>query len=314
MNSNSTRLNKYISESGLCSRREADRFIEQGVVFINGTRAKMGRQVFKGDRVMVNGQAIVPKQADEAIYIAFNKPVGIVSTTEAGVRDNIVNYINHSQRIFPIGRLDKESQGLIFLTSNGDIVNKILRAGNKHEKEYLVTVNKAITDDFIEGMAKGVPMLGTTTKRCLVKKEAAFIFRIVLVQGLNRQIRRMCEYFGYEVTKLERTRIMHISLKGIPPGEWREFTKSEMETLTEMIKESAGEEEGGEAKTTKAKPTRASDGHNGEKTFEKKNPPLSKKSYSKSSGPRKGKSKNTGSAGFSKKSSPRSNKKRSSRR
>jgi len=240
---NSTRLNKYISESGLCSRREADRFIEQGLVFINGVRAKIGRQVFAGDRVVVNGEPIEPKTEDETIFIALNKPVGITCTTEAGTKNNIVDYVKYGQRIFPIGRLDKDSQGLIFLTSNGDIVNKILRAGNHHEKEYLVTVNKPITDNFIENMSNGVSILGVNTKKCFVKQESILTFRIILIQGLNRQIRRMCEQLGYEVTKLERVRIMNISLKKLPVGDWRELSKPEMNILYDMIKNSSATEE-----------------------------------------------------------------------
>ncbi|HAH4935215.1 TPA: 23S rRNA pseudouridine(2604) synthase RluF [Escherichia coli] len=185
----SVRLNKYISESGICSRREADRYIEQGNVFLNGKRATIGDQVKSGDVVKVNGQLIEPREAEDLVLIALNKPVGIVSTTEDGERDNIVDFVNHSKRVFPIGRLDKDSQGLIFLTNHGDLVNKILRAGNDHEKEYLVTVDKPITDEFIRGMGAGVPILGTVTKKCKVKKEAPFVFRITLVQGLNRQIR-----------------------------------------------------------------------------------------------------------------------------
>lgn len=234
----STRLNKYISESGICSRRDADRYIEQGNVFINGKRAAIGDQVFSGDVVKVNGQLIEPRNEDDLVLIALNKPVGIVSTTESGEKDNIVDYVNHSKRVFPIGRLDKDSQGLIFLTNHGDLVNKILRAGNDHEKEYLVTVNKPVTDDFIRGMGAGVPILGTMTKKCKVKKEAPFVFRITLVQGLNRQIRRMCEYFGFDVTKLERVRIMNVSLSGIPLGEWRDFTDDELIKLFEMIEKS----------------------------------------------------------------------------
>ena len=182
----SVRLNKYISESGICSRREADRYIEQGNVFLNGKRATIGDQVKPGDVVKVNGQLIEPREAEDLVLIALNKPVGIVSTTEDGERDNIVDFVNHSKRVFPIGRLDKDSQGLIFLTNHGDLVNKILRAGNDHEKEYLVTVDKPITDEFIRGMGAGVPILGTVTKKCKVKKEAPFVFRITLVQGLNR--------------------------------------------------------------------------------------------------------------------------------
>lgn len=234
----STRLNKYISESGICSRREADRYIEQGNVFINGKRAGIGDQVFSGDVVKVNGQLIEPRNEEDLVLIALNKPVGIVSTTESGEKDNIVDYVNHSTRIFPIGRLDKDSQGLIFLTNHGDLVNKILRAGNSHEKEYLVTVNKPVTDDFIRGMGAGVPILGTMTKKCKVKKEAPFVFRITLVQGLNRQIRRMCEHFGFEVTKLERVRIMNVRLTGIPVGEWRDLTDDELIELFDMMEKS----------------------------------------------------------------------------
>ncbi|AST67539.1 MULTISPECIES: 23S rRNA pseudouridine(2604) synthase RluF [Kosakonia] len=237
----STRLNKYISESGICSRREADRYIEQGNVFINGKRAGIGDQVVAGDVVKVNGQLIEPRNEEDLVFIALNKPVGIVSTTEEGEKDNIVDFVNHSSRIFPIGRLDKDSQGLIFLTNHGDLVNKILRAGNDHEKEYLVTVNKPVTDEFVRGMGAGVPILGTVTKKCKVKREAPFTFRITLVQGLNRQIRRMCEHFGYEVTKLERTRIMNVSLTGLPPGEWRDLTGDELIALFKLIENSTSE-------------------------------------------------------------------------
>lgn len=240
-NNSSTRLNKYISESGLCSRRDADRYIEKGNVFINGKRANIGAQVSAGDRVMVNGHNIEPKQEDDFILIAFNKPVGITSTTEANVKANIVDYVNYSERIFPIGRLDKDSSGLIFLTNNGDIVNKILRAGNKHEKEYVVTVNKAITEDFVIQMASGVPILGVNTRKCKVRQVSTNVFSIVLVQGLNRQVRRMCEHFGYEVTKLERTRIMNITLKGLPSGEFRELTKEEMRVMMESVEKSSSQ-------------------------------------------------------------------------
>ena len=242
MNNNpATRLNKFISESGLCSRREADRFIEKGNVFINGKRAKIGDQVFAGDKVMVNGHHIEPKEESNFILLAFNKPTGVTSTTESNVKDNIVDYINHSERIFPIGRLDKDSSGLIFLTNNGDIVNKILRAGNKHEKEYVVTVNKPVTEDFIFEMSNGVPILGVNTRKCKVRQISTFVFNIILIQGLNRQIRRMCEHFGYEVTKLERTRIMNINLKGIPTGEFRELTEEEMSGIMKSVEKSSSE-------------------------------------------------------------------------
>ena len=235
------RLNKYISESGICSRREADRYIEQGGVLLNGRRARIGEQVGPNDRVRVNGQEIEPRGVEEFIFIALNKPPGIVSTTDTSDKDNIVDFVNHSTRIFPIGRLDMDSQGLIFLTNNGDLVNKILRAGNNHEKEYLVTVSKPITDEFIAGMGEGVPMLGTVTKRCKVSRESPFVFRITLIQGLNRQIRRMAEHFGYEVTKLERNRIMNVRLKGLPLGDWRELTPEEMADLMRSVKDSSGE-------------------------------------------------------------------------
>ena len=290
----SMRLNKYISESGICSRREADRFIEQGHVYINGKRAEVGDQVFAGDLVKVNGQVIEAREADSLVFIVLNKPVGIVSTTEAGEKDNIVDFVNHSTRIFPIGRLDKDSQGLIFLTNHGDLVNKILRAGNDHEKEYLVTVDKPVTDEFVRGMGAGVPILGTVTKKCKVKKEAPFVFRITLVQGLNRQIRRMCEHFGFEVTKLERVRIMNVSLKGLPVGEWRDLTDDELIELFKLIEDSSSEArpaKGANAQGSKApaaqtakpaqsKKPRRSDDHEiggrpnvpGPEAFEKKSP------------------------------------------
>ncbi|MBJ7551180.1 23S rRNA pseudouridine(2604) synthase RluF [Marinomonas ostreistagni] len=236
----SIRLNKYISESGLCSRREADRFIEQGSVYINGKRAGIGDQVTPGDLVKVNGQTIEPMEAEDLIFIAVNKPVGIVSTTESSEPNNIVSFVKHGARIFPIGRLDKDSQGLIFMTNNGDLVNKILRASNNHEKEYLVTVNKPITDAFIEGMSNGVPILGQMTKKCKVHKESTFVFNITLVQGLNRQIRRMAEHFGYEVVQLERIRIMNVSLKGLALGDWRDLTQKEIATIADMTKDSDG--------------------------------------------------------------------------
>ncbi|MCL5426914.1 MAG: 23S rRNA pseudouridine(2604) synthase RluF [Gammaproteobacteria bacterium] len=234
----STRINKYISESGMCSRREADRFVEQGNVWINGRRATTGDQVVAGDLVKVNGQEIEPQEEEDLILIALNKPVGIVSTTESSEKDNIVEFVKHGARIFPIGRLDKDSQGLIFLTNNGDLVNKILRANNNHEKEYQVTVNKPITDEFIDGMQNGVPILGKITKRCKVQKESTFVFTITLVQGLNRQIRRMCEYFDYEVTQLIRTRIMNVSLKGLALGDWRDLTPKEIDTIISLTESS----------------------------------------------------------------------------
>lgn len=267
------RLNKFISESGLCSRREADKFIERGLVFINKRKATIGDQVNVGDKVRVNGTELEPREGEDIVFIALNKPVGVTSTTEENVRDNIVQFVNHSKRIFPVGRLDKDSQGLIFLTNNGDIINKILRAGNNHEKEYLVTVNKPLTPEMISGMAKGVPILGVNTKKCKVVQEATQVFRITLIQGLNRQIRRMCEHFGYEVTKLERVRIMNIGLKGLPVGEWRDLTESEMEIINNLLEDSTNDDvrKSSKAAATK-KPkttTSASTSH----------PPKSKKPY-----------------------------------
>jgi 23S rRNA pseudouridine2604 synthase len=267
------RLNKFISESGLCSRREADKFIERGLVFINKRKATIGDQVNVGDKVRVNGTELEPREGEDIVFIALNKPVGVTSTTEENVRDNIVQFVNHSKRIFPVGRLDKDSQGLIFLTNNGDIINKILRAGNNHEKEYLVTVNKPLTPEMISGMAKGVPILGVNTKKCKVVQEAPYVFRITLIQGLNRQIRRMCEHFGYEVTKLERVRIMNIGLKGLPVGEWRDLTESEMEIIYTLLEDSSNEDVRKSSKpATPKKPKTAS-------TSSSSHPPKSKKPY-----------------------------------
>lgn len=241
MKPNSIRLNKFISESGMCSRREADEHIEKGRVLINKKKAMIGDQVHVGDKVVVSGVALEPRKGDEIIFIALNKPVGIESTTEESVHNNIVRFVNHSKRIFPIGRLDKDSQGLIFLTNNGDLVNKILRAGNHHEKEYIVTVNKPLSQTVISSMANGVPILGIMTKKCKVELISPNTFRIILIQGLNRQIRRMCEHFGYEVIKLERTRIMNIGLKGLPIGDWRDLTKSEMDIIDKLLSTSSGD-------------------------------------------------------------------------
>lgn len=235
------RLNKYISETGFCSRREADKLIEQRRVKIDGVVATTGMKVSKGQSVSIDGKSL--KVENELVYIALNKPVGITCTTESKVKGNIVDFINHEKRIFPIGRLDKDSQGLIFMTNDGDIVNKILRAGNNHEKEYVVNVNKPITDEFIKGMSNGVPILGTVTKKCLVKKEGKYAFRIILTQGLNRQIRRMCEYFGYEVKKLERLRIMNVSLGNLKIGSWRYLTKKELAEINRLTSNSIKTEE-----------------------------------------------------------------------
>lgn len=220
------RINKYISETGICSRREADTWIESNRVTINGETARLGSTVSDGDEVRIDGKQIGQKR--KLVYIALNKPVGITCTTEAHVRGNIVDFVNHTERIFPIGRLDKDSQGLILLTNDGDIVNKILRAENNNEKEYIVTVDKPITESFIHGMSSGVKILDTITKPCKLIKINDKIFHIILTQGLNRQIRRMCQVFGYNVTKLERIRIMSIRLDGLKIGQWRNLTSNEL--------------------------------------------------------------------------------------
>jgi len=240
----STRVNKYLSEVGYCSRRAADKLIEEGRVTINGKVPEMGTKVVSGDEVSVDGELISPPSKEKFVYIAFNKPVGIVCTTDTNVeRDNIIDYINHPQRIFPIGRLDKPSEGLILLTSDGDIVNKILRSKNNHEKEYVVTVNKSINQDFIFKMGNGVPVLDTITKKCKVEQLDRTVFKIVLTQGLNRQIRRMCEYLGYEVIKLKRVRIMNIHLD-LPVGKWRNLTERELNEISKMVEGSSKTFEG----------------------------------------------------------------------
>lgn len=240
-NKEEIRLNKYISDTGLCSRREADKLISQGKVTIDGVVALMGSKVTKDQDIRVNGKKVGVKE--KPIYIALNKPVGITCTTEKSVAGNIVDFINYPKRIFPIGRLDKDSQGLIFLTNDGDIVNKILRAGNNHEKEYIVTVDKPITEEFILNMSKGVPILGTVTKKCFIKKEGKYIFRIILTQGMNRQIRRMCQALGYEVNKLERIRIMNVRIGELPIGEWRYLSDKELLEINRLISSSVKTEE-----------------------------------------------------------------------
>ncbi|MEW6990497.1 23S rRNA pseudouridine(2604) synthase RluF [Colwelliaceae bacterium 6441] len=235
------RLNKFISESGYCSRRGADKLIEEGRVKINGKVPELGTKVLPGDKVSVNGKPIgaMPENKSDRIYIAYNKPVGITCTTENHVKGNIIDAIGHKERIFPIGRLDKPSEGLIFLTSDGDIVNKILRAENAHDKEYIVTVDKPTSERFVERMARGVPILGTITKPCIVKPQSKFVFRIILTQGLNRQIRRMCEYLGYEVKKLKRSRIMNVELASLRPGQWRDLTEQEMQDINTAVASSS---------------------------------------------------------------------------
>ncbi len=230
-----TRINKYLSEAGYCSRRAADKLIEQNRVTINGVVPEMGTKVQPGDVVAVDGKKVNNKNR-KSIYIALNKPVGIVCTTDTRVEpDNIIDFMNYPERIFPIGRLDKPSEGLILLTNDGDIVNKILRASNNHEKEYIVSVDKPITQDFIDKMSNGVPILDTITNKCIVEQLNKRTFKIILTQGLNRQIRRMCEYFDYNVTALKRVRIMNILLDDTPVGEWRYLSEQEFERLSELI-------------------------------------------------------------------------------
>jgi 23S rRNA pseudouridine2604 synthase len=223
------RLNKFISETGICSRRQADAWIEAGRVTLNGAVATLGTQVGEGDEVCVDGRRV--GKPTQHVYIAFNKPVGITCTTETHVAGNVVDFIGHRERIFPIGRLDKDSEGLILLTNDGDIVNQVLRSENEHEKEYVVTVDRHVTDLFLRGMASGVRILGTVTKPCQVYRAGGYMFRIVLTQGLNRQIRRMCSFFGYHVVRLQRVRIMHLTLEGLKTGQWRELTTAEVRGL-----------------------------------------------------------------------------------
>ncbi len=231
------RINKYLSEVGFCSRREADKLIDAGRVTINGTIPEMGTKISNRDIVEVDGKPIIDSK-ESFVYLAFNKPVGIVCTTDTSVeKDNIIDFIKYPKRIFPIGRLDKPSEGLILLTDDGDIVNKILRASNNHEKEYLVKVDKPISQTFVERMSGGIPILDRVTKKCKVEKLSTYEFRIILTQGLNRQIRRMCEYLNYEVETLQRVRIMNIKLD-IPVGEYRELTKEELNELNGLIQDS----------------------------------------------------------------------------
>ncbi len=234
-----TRLNKYLSEAGVCSRREADKLIERGKVTVDGRRAEMGMKVTESQVVCVGKKQIKPK--NEMVLLAVNKPVGIVCTEEKREKNNIIQFLKYPQRITYIGRLDKDSEGLLLMTNNGDIINKMMRAGNEHEKEYIVTVNKPITDEFIEKMAGGVPILDTVTRKCRVEKFGKFKFRIILTQGLNRQIRRMCEYLGYKVTRLSRVRVMNIKLGDLKPGEYRAVTEKEISKLYELIKDSSNE-------------------------------------------------------------------------
>ncbi|MAP53782.1 23S rRNA pseudouridine(2604) synthase RluF [Altibacter sp.] len=234
----SIRINKAISDSGFCSRRKADTFIEEGRVTLNGTKVTLGDRAMPDDEIRVDGKLIT--ENDTLVYIALNKPVGITCTTDRRVEGNVVDFINHKERIFHVGRLDKPSEGLLLMTNDGDIVNKILRAGNEHEKEYIVKVDRPVTDDFIKKMSQGVPLheLEVTTKPCVVERVSRFVFRIILVQGLNRQIRRMCEYLEYEVVELKRVRIMNIQLGDLPTGSWRNLTTKELQGLQDAVSKS----------------------------------------------------------------------------
>ncbi len=264
----SKRLNKFIGETGFCSRREADKYIEQGRVTINGVVPELGTKVSLHDEVRIDGK-LIRENREKPIYLAFNKPVGIECTTNLDVRNNIVDYINYPKRIFPIGRLDKASEGLIFMTNDGDIVNKILRARNNHEKEYTVTVNRPITDRFIERMTNGIPILDTVTRKCKVDQISKFIFKITLTQGLNRQIRRMCEFLDYEVTALKRIRIINISLD-VLVGRYRDLTDAEIKELNQLIEPSSKTEE---ASLPKIEPTKRKSEfvRNRDLNFKKKN-------------------------------------------
>lgn len=265
----------------MCSRREAEKFISEGRVTINGKPTQLGNRVAKRDVVKLDGRLVVPQNT--TLYIALNKPVGIVSTTDEREPDNIIQHINYPDRLFPIGRLDKPSEGLIFLTNDGDIVNKILRAGNNHEKEYYVSVNKTVTEDFVQKMGNGIPILGAVTKKCFVEKVSDKVFKIILTQGLNRQIRRMCEYLEYEVTKLKRTRIMNVELGYLQTGDWRELTDEEMSEINKMISTSSKTEDASpkkqQAKKTASKKRAAptKDDFNKKSASFRKSSPKSKK-------------------------------------
>ena len=241
MEENGIRINKFLSEAGVCSRREADRQVELGNITIDGKVAETGARVLTGQTVLFQGEKV--SKEEEMILIAFHKPVGIVCTAEKREKNNVIDYINYPKRIYPVGRLDKDSEGLLLLTNNGDIVNKMMRSGNMHEKEYIVTVNRLVTESFIHGLANGVPLaeLNTMTRKCHVKQIGKKQFKITLTQGLNRQIRRMCEYFGYRVEKLVRTRIMNIELGDLPVGTYRDVTPEEYRQLLSLIKDSSNE-------------------------------------------------------------------------
>jgi len=268
MDQDGIRINKFLSEVGYCSRREADKLLEQGRVTINGSVPELGTKVLPTDEVRVNGILVTEKE-EPKIYLAVNKPVGIECTTNQSVRNNIVDFVNYPERIFPVGRLDKDSEGLIIMTNDGDIVNKILRARNNNEKEYIVTVNKTITDRFIQRMGAGVPILDTITKECRVEKISNTTFRIFLTQGLNRQIRRMCEYFDYTVVALKRIRIMNISLD-VPVGKYRNITEAEMSELNRLIGDSIKTEEGSLPKVVRSTVNKNPEPTKDRKDFKKK--------------------------------------------
>ena len=232
----SKRLNKAISDSGYCSRRKADELIEQGLVTLNDQPVRLGDRVMPGDIIKINGEIIGGPKSE--VYLMLNKPVGITCTTDQRVKGNVVDFINFSERIFHVGRLDKPSEGLLLMTNDGDIVNKILRAGNRHEKEYIVRVDRPISAEFIQRMSRGIPILDTVTKPCDVERLSRFVFKIILVQGLNRQIRRMCEYLNYEVVALKRVRIMNLTLGDLPTGKWRHLTKEEVAKLQDSLTDS----------------------------------------------------------------------------
>ena len=231
------RLNKYLSEAGICSRREADRLVQEGKILVDGKAAVLGMQIAEGQEILVNGKAV--RREEKKVLLLFHKPRGIECTANPKIKNNVISYIDYPIRIYYIGRLDKDSEGLLLLTNQGELVNKMMRAGNCHEKEYLVTVDKPVTEDFIKKMSNGVPVLGTVTRKCRVEKTGEKTFRIILTQGLNRQIRRMCEYLGYRVKRLKRIRVMNLELGDLPVGQYREADKKELEDLKSLIQDSS---------------------------------------------------------------------------
>lgn len=231
------RLNKYLSDAGICSRREADRLVQEGKILVDGKAAVLGMQIEEGQEILVNGKAV--RREEKKVLLLFHKPRGIECTANPKIKNNVISYIDYQIRIYYIGRLDKDSEGLLLLTNQGELVNKMMRAGNCHEKEYLVTVDKPVTEDFIKKMSKGVPVLGTVTRKCRVEKTGEKTFRIILTQGLNRQIRRMCEYLGYRVKRLKRIRVMNLELGDLPVGQYREAEKKELEDLKSLIQDSS---------------------------------------------------------------------------